>query len=154
MAAPDEDAARDGAWLFAQECRFVAGAATLEPLPPPGLPEVAFAGRSNVGKSSLINALTGRKTWRASPTRRAARSRSISSISASRLMLVDLPGYGFASARRPRSRPGPRWLDAYLARPAEPAPRPAADRRRHGLKDDDRELMDLLDRRPSPTRSC
>jgi tRNA modification GTPase len=50
----------DGAWLFAQDCRFVAGTDTLERLPPPELPEVAFAGRSNVGKSSLLNALARR----------------------------------------------------------------------------------------------
>jgi GTP-binding protein len=65
--------------LFAGECEFVAGAATIEAMPPPRLPEIAFAGRSNAGKSSLINALTGARRSRACPTRRAARGRSISS---------------------------------------------------------------------------
>ena len=72
-----------GRLLFAQECRFVFAAQRLDQLPPPGLPEVAFAGRSNVGKSSLINALTGRRGARAGVEHaRGGRGSSTSSISA------------------------------------------------------------------------
>ena len=63
-----------GRWLFKQECRFLLGAVDLDHLPTPAAPEVAFAGRSNVGKSSLVNALTERKTWPAPPTPRGVRA--------------------------------------------------------------------------------
>ena len=79
---PDRDAVEAGRKLFAQECLFVSGAADYAGLPRDTLPEVAFAGRSNVGKSSLINALTGRKTLAEHPIHRAGRGKSISSTSA------------------------------------------------------------------------
>ena len=60
--APDAAAIEAGRWLFAQDCRFVAAAGEAQALPPDTLPEVAFVGRSNVGKSSLVNALTARAT--------------------------------------------------------------------------------------------
>ena len=66
-----------------------------EQLPPPACPRSRFAGRSNVGKSTLVNALTGRKRWRASPNPGA---RATEFFDLGRLMLVDLPGYGYARA--------------------------------------------------------
>ncbi len=87
-----------GRLLFAGDCRFVAAANSLASLPPASLPEVAFAGRSNVGKSSLVNALTGRRTLaRASQTPGRTRQLIFFAL-AGRLQLVDLPGYGYAKA--------------------------------------------------------
>ena len=78
MAGAHPEVARK---LFAGPCDFFWGTGDIDSLPPQSLPEVAFVGRSNVGKSSLINALTGRKSLaRVSARRRAARARSISSI--------------------------------------------------------------------------
>jgi GTP-binding protein len=81
MASTADELER-GRRLFAAQCDFVAGAAALEQLPPAGAAEIAFAGRSNVGKSSLVNALTGRKTLARVSHTPAARSRSTSSTSA------------------------------------------------------------------------
>ena len=95
-----------GRLLFAGECQFIAASNSLNNLPPLGLPEVAFAGRSNVGKSSLVNALTGRRTLaRASQTPGRTRQLIFFSL-ADRLQLVDLPGYGMPKPQRPISRPG------------------------------------------------
>ena len=93
-----EAAQEAGRLLFAQECRFIFAAQRLGELPPPAFPEVAFAGRSNVGKSSLVNALTGRRALaRASNTPGRTRQLNFFDLGG-RLTLVDMPGYGYAQA--------------------------------------------------------
>ncbi len=84
--------------LFAGECNFIAGANNAEALPPMSLTEVAFAGLSNVGKSSLLNALTGRKSL-ARTSQTPGRTRQLNFFALQdKLILVDLPGYGYAKA--------------------------------------------------------
>lgn len=146
-AAQDAEAARieAGRILFAQECRFVRGVASLDALPDAILPEIAFAGRSNVGKSSLINALTGRSTL-ARTSNTPGRTQQLNFFDlGGRLMLVDMPGYGYARAAKPAIAAWNRTLRAYLAG------RPALKRlcllidSRHGLKASDTEMMAMLD---------
>lgn len=89
-----------GRRLFAGACAFVHAARTIADLPPQRLPEIAFAGRSNVGKSSLLNALTGRRTLaRVSATPGRTRELNFFELGG-RLMLVDMPGYGYAEVAR------------------------------------------------------
>lgn len=144
-----EDAADGGRgfarWLFAQACEFVAGAAGPDRFPDPALPEVAFAGRSNVGKSSLINALAGRRRL-ARISDAPGRTQEINFFSlGGRLMLVDLPGYGYARAAKFKIEAWTRLIEAYLEG------RPTLHRlcllvdARHGLKQSDRDLMAMLD---------
>ena len=143
---PVEEAKEKGRLLFAKPCEFVLGAATLDGIPQAELSEVAFAGRSNVGKSSLVNALTGRKTLaRVSDT--PGRTREINFFRLNnRLMLADLPGYGFARASKSDSA---RWTElvfAYLrGRPNLRRAILLIDSRRGPLKNDI-EAMELLDR--------
>ncbi|MDP6706494.1 MAG: ribosome biogenesis GTP-binding protein YihA/YsxC [Alphaproteobacteria bacterium] len=134
-----------GRWLFAQPCDFVLGAAEVGQLPAPALPEVAFAGRSNVGKSSLINALTGRKTL-ARISNTPGRTRQINFFRlGARLMLADLPGYGYARAAKHEIK---RWneliLDYLKGRPNLRRVCLLIDTR-HGLKAADLPVMALLD---------
>ena len=99
-AAPDAAAEESGRRAFAAPCHFVAGAADQTAIPPDTLPEIALAGRSNVGKSSLLNALTGQNAL-ARVSRAPGRTRQINFFElGSKLMLVDLPGYGFAAASK------------------------------------------------------
>ena len=98
--AVDPDLVEAGRRLFAREARLVAGVSTAAALPGGRLPEIAFAGRSNVGKSSLVNALTGRRTL-ARTSNTPGRTRQINFFDLdARLMLVDLPGYGYAEASK------------------------------------------------------
>ncbi|HEY1382631.1 MAG TPA: ribosome biogenesis GTP-binding protein YihA/YsxC [Dongiaceae bacterium] len=137
--------ASDGAWLFAQECRFVAGADTLDRLPPPGLPEVAFAGRSNVGKSSLLNALTGRKHL-ARVSNTPGRTQQINFFElGEHLMLVDLPGHGYAQVSRSKVKGWTRLTESYIrGRPNLRRVLLLVDAK-VGTKDADDALMDLMD---------
>jgi GTP-binding protein len=100
--------------LFAGSCDFVWGTGDIDSLPPQTLPEVTFVGRSNAGKSSLINALTGRKTL-ARVSHTPGRTREINFFNlAGRLMLVDLPGYGYAKASKSLAAEWQRLIFAYL----------------------------------------
>ena len=141
----DVEALEYGRWLFAQSCSFVIGAAGLGQIPATTTAEVAFAGRSNVGKSSLINALTGRSTL-ARISNTPGRTRQLNFFSlGERLMLADLPGYGYA--RAPKSEVE-RWTDlvnAYLRGRAPLRRACVLVDARHGLKDSDRTLMAMLD---------
>jgi len=145
-----EAALEAGRLLFATECRFVAGAADVAGLPPMGLPEVAFAGRSNVGKSSLINALTGRKALaRTSITPGRTRQLNFFAL-ADRLMLVDLPGHGHAAASKREIGGWTALIDAYFKGRATLARVCLLIDARHGLKPDDTALMRRLDKAAVP----
>ena len=148
VAAPDslDDPAlvEAGRQLFAKECDFVGGVAELAQLPPASLPEVAFAGRSNVGKSSLINALTGRNQL-ARISRTPGRTQQINLFDlGGRLMLVDLPGYGFAQAPKPKVDAWQRLIRSYLRGRAGLLRTCVPIDARHGLKPVDLEFMAIL----------
>jgi GTP-binding protein len=140
-----EDELEAGRKLFAQECRFVIGAARLDQLPSPDRNEIAFAGRSNVGKSSLLNALTNRKGLaRVSQTPGLTQQINIFDLGG-RCYLADLPGYGYARAAKSAVKSWTRLVHLYLRG------RPNLRRlcllidARHGIGEPDREIMRLLD---------
>ncbi len=142
----DADAAiEDGRRLFAGRCDFIAGVASIDALPPSALSEVAFAGRSNVGKSTLINALTGRRSL-ARISRTPGRTRQLNFFDlGGRLMLVDLPGYGYARAAKTDIARWNRLVRAYLRGRAALKRLCLLIDARHGLNDSDRALMTMLD---------
>jgi GTP-binding protein len=134
-----------GRLLFAAPCDFVAGADSLDRLPPAGLTEVAFAGRSNVGKSSLINALTNRgQLARTSNT--PGRTQQVNFFDlGGRVLLVDLPGYGFAKAAKTDVRRWTTLVKTYLKGRVPLRRVFLLIDSRHGLKENDREIMAMLD---------
>ena len=144
--ATEDDLAEAGRRLFARPACFVAGAGEPAALPPEGLPEIAFAGRSNVGKSSLVNTLTGHRLLaRISGTPGCTRQINFFDV-AGRLLLVDLPGYGYAEASKTAAE---RWrglMRRYLVSRAALRRLCLLIDARHGLKDLDREMLALLDR--------
>ncbi len=134
-----------GRRLFAGQCDFIAAAHNIKALPPVTLPEICFAGRSNVGKSSLINSLTGRRTL-ARTSQTPGRTRQLIFFNlASRLQLVDLPGYGYASAPKTDIKAWTNLIRRYLAgRPSLQRVFLLIDSRR-GIGSSDRDIMNLLD---------
>jgi GTP-binding protein len=143
FSASDVEAGR---LLFAGDCSFIKGAVKLDQLPPAEGVEIAFAGRSNVGKSSLVNALTGRKTL-AKVSNTPGRTQELNFFRiGERLTLVDMPGYGFASAPEPKVRAWTKLVLEYLRARGALARVYLLIDARHGLKATDIPVLDLLDR--------
>jgi GTP-binding protein len=143
--ALDPDLIEAGRRLFAREARFIAGASEPLALPPEGLPEIAFAGRSNVGKSSLVNALTGRRML-ARTSNTPGRTRQINFFDlGERLILVDLPGYGYADAPKAAIKSWTDLVRRYLRTRAALRRVCLLIDSRHGIKEVDRPLMCMLD---------
>jgi len=134
-----------GRWFFSQDCSFVWGVQKLSDLPVANLPEIAFAGRSNVGKSSLINALTNRLDL-ARTSKTPGRTQQLNFFSIiNRLYLVDMPGYGYALASKEQIKSWTNLLRTYLqGRPSLKRVYLLIDAR-HGLKPADFDIMKLLD---------
>ena len=149
--ADDPDAAtlEAGRRFFAAETTFVKGVVAMSGLPPADRVEVCFAGRSNVGKSSLINALTGRKALaRASNT--PGRTQEINFFERGPLYIVDLPGYGYANAPLPVVEKWQRLLKAYLSGRATLRRAFVLIDSRHGVKAVDDDILDRLDKAAVP----
>ena len=142
---PDPQTLEHGRLLFAGETEFVKGVVAMSGLPPADRVEVCFAGRSNVGKSSLINALTGRKGLaRASNT--PGRTQEINFFTAGEEhYLVDLPGYGFANAPVLVVEKWQRLLKQYLSGRQTLRRAFVLIDARHGVKKVDEEILNLLD---------
>jgi GTP-binding protein len=132
--------------LFAGPCEFIWGASRIDNLPPQSLAEVAFVGRSNVGKSSLINALTGRKTV-ARVSQTPGRTREINFFNlGGKLILVDLPGYGYAKASRSLAQEWQTLAFAYMSGRATLSRVAVLIDARRGIMSSDLAVMELLDR--------
>ena len=142
----DAQALEAGRLLFARECTFRYAAGTIERLPVPGLPEIAFAGRSNAGKSSLINALTGRHAL-ARTSRTPGRTQELIFFElVGKAMLVDMPGYGYAAAPIEAVKTWSEFAKEYLrGRPNLFRVYVLVDAR-HGLKAADLGMLDVLDK--------
>ena len=146
LAEPDAAEIEAGRRLFAGQTDFLKGVVAMDGMPPADRVEVCFAGRSNVGKSTLINAVTGRKALaRASNT--PGRTQEINFFTlAETHYLVDLPGYGFAKAPLKAVEAWQRLLKAYLAGRATLRRAFVLIDARHGIKPVDSEILTLLDK--------
>ena len=151
MTEPDSpDFSEIGRWLFAQNCEFIWAADKTDGLPPMGPLEIAFAGRSNVGKSSLLNALTTRKALaRISHTPGRTQQLNFFDLGPDPekplLRLVDMPGYGYAAVSKEKIAQWTRVMADFLRGRATLARVFVLIDGRHGVKDVDREMLTLLD---------
>jgi GTP-binding protein len=145
------DFVETGRKLFAGQCAFLWAAANIAQLPPPDAPEIAFAGRSNVGKSSLLNALTNRKIL-ARTSHTPGRTRELNFFAlgggadTAKLRLVDMPGYGYAAASKEKAASWGRLIEDFLRGRAQLMRVFLLIDGRHGAKPIDIEMLDLLDR--------
>ena len=133
-----------GRQLITGEWNFLAAADSLNALPAPSGPEVAFAGRSNVGKSSLINALTGRRALARTSSTPGRTQELIFFGGPHRLTLVDMPGYGYTAAAKSKVAAWSRTVDGYLLSRANLARVYLLLDARHGLKPGDDAILDTL----------
>jgi len=152
---PDQAHAPDfielGRKLFAGPCEFIWAAAKSDGLPPIGPPEITFAGRSNVGKSSLINALTGRKTL-ARISNTPGRTQQLNffalgpTVETARMRIVDMPGYGYAAVNKSKVASWNALLKDYLRGRSTLLRVYVLIDGRHGIKENDAEMLDMLDK--------
>ncbi len=141
-----QDQLEEARKIFAGNCDFMWGSADLKQLPPPDFTEIAFAGRSNVGKSSLVNALTNRNTL-AKTSNTPGRTQQLNFFNlGGHLYLVDMPGYGYAKVSKDVRENWDHLIFEYLrGRPNLRSVLILIDSR-HGLKESDLHLMGLLDK--------
>ena len=148
FATPEynQESLKEAEAFFKQPCTFVLGVAKLEQLPLTEMPEVAFAGRSNVGKSSIINALTGQKGL-AKTSNTPGRTQQLNYFNlGDKIHIVDLPGYGFAQAPESMVKQWQSLIFAYLQGRVNLKRVFVLIDSRHGIKKVDLEIMDMLDK--------